>query len=68
LGSTLGPTTTGPLATAQIHVSCLQITSDARLPVGYEGARETRCTDRFVRYPYPKLFSSYKQNFANKHS
>lgn len=27
----------------------------------------TRCTDRFVRYPYPKsLNSSYKKNFLNK--
>jgi len=24
------------------------------LPVGYEGGKKTRCTDRFVRYPYPK--------------
>ena len=36
--------------------------------MGYEGVRETRCTDRFVRYPYPKLFSNYKQNFPNKAS
>jgi hypothetical protein len=42
--------------------------SDARLPVGYEGVRDTRCTDRFVRYPYPKLFSNYKQNFPNKYA
>jgi hypothetical protein len=27
----------------------------------------TRCTDRFVRYPYPKaLFSNYKQNYYGK--
>ncbi len=25
--------------------------------------KKTRCTDRFVRYPYPKLYSNYKQNF-----
>lgn len=38
------------------------------MPVGYDGVRETRCTDRFVRYPYPKLFSNYKQSFPNKTS
>ena len=27
----------------------------------------TRCTDRFVRYPYPKtLFSTYRQNYYGK--
>ena len=27
----------------------------------------TRCTDRFVRYPYPKtLFSNYRQNYHGK--
>jgi len=27
----------------------------------------TRCTDRFVRYPYPKtLFSNYRQNYNSK--
>ena len=27
----------------------------------------TRCTDRFVRYPYPKtLFSNYRQNYYGK--
>jgi len=36
------------------------------LPTGYEGARKTRCTDRFVRYPYPKLYSNYKQNYSKK--
>lgn len=38
------------------------------MPVGYSGVRDTRCTDRFVRYPYPKLFSNYKQNYPNKAS
>jgi len=38
----------------------------AKLPTGYDGVRDTRCTDRFVRYPYPKLFTNYKQNFPNK--
>jgi hypothetical protein len=38
---------------------------DVVLPVGYGGGK-TRCTDRFVRYPYPKLFSNYKQNYPNK--
>jgi len=37
------------------------------LPTGYQGARATRCTDRFVRYPYPKtLFSNYRQNYHGK--
>jgi len=36
------------------------------LPVGYEGGKKTRCTDRFVRYPYPKMLNSnYKVNFAS---
>lgn len=26
----------------------------------------TRCTDRFVRYPYPKLYSNYKQHYFSK--
>jgi len=27
---------------------------------GYSGGRKTRCTDKFVRYPYPKtLLSGY---------
>ena len=25
---------------------------------GYQGGRKTRCTDKFVRYPYPKTLSS----------
>jgi len=34
------------------------------LPVGYEGGKRTRCTDRFVRYPYPKqMHSNYKNSF-----
>lgn len=38
-----------------------------QLPVGYEGARNTRCTDRFVKYPYPKvLFSYYRSQYHNK--
>lgn len=28
---------------------------------GYDGGRKTRCTDRFVRYPYPKATISYYQ-------
>jgi len=36
------------------------------LPVGYVGKR-TRCTTRFVRYPYPKqLYSNYKINYGDK--
>lgn len=31
------------------------------LTTGYEGGRKTRCTDRFVRYPYPKATISYYQ-------
>ena len=38
------------------------------MPTVYEGARMTRCTDRFVRYPYPKLFSNYRQSFPNKYA
>lgn len=38
-----------------------------QLPVGYEGARNTRCTDRFVKYPYPKvLYSYYRSQYHNK--
>ena len=37
------------------------------IPTGYTGSRKTRCTDRFVRYPYPKtLFSNYRQNYYGK--
>lgn len=37
------------------------------LPTGYQGSRQTRCVDRFVRYPYPKtLFSNYRQNYHGK--
>ena len=37
------------------------------LPTGYQGSRQTRCVDRFVRYPYPKaLFSNYRQNYPGK--
>ena len=37
------------------------------LPTGYQGSRAVRCTDRFVRYPYPKtLFSNYRQNYYGK--
>jgi hypothetical protein len=44
------------------HVSILVSTFLVNnLPTGYVGKR-TRCTDRFVRYPYPKqLYSNYKQ-------
>ena len=55
----------------QVHVSALSVvsklTSDCvvqQLPTGYDGGKRTRCTDRFVRYPYPKhLYSQYKQEF-----
>lgn len=38
------------------------------LPVGYEQpGQRTRCTDRFVRYPYPKqMYSNYKVHFPKK--
>lgn len=37
--------------------------------MGYGGGRRTRCPDRFVRYPYPKMmFSNYKVHFAKKPS
>lgn len=36
-------------------------TAKSQAPLGYENGKRTRCTDRFVRYPYPKqLFSAYK--------
>ena len=33
-----------------------------QLQTGYESTKKTRCSDRFVRYPYPKLFSAYSQH------
>ena len=34
---------------------------------GYQGGRKTRCTDKFVRYPYPKsLVSEYQKDFGDK--
>lgn len=34
---------------------------------GYTGGRQTRCTDKFVRYPYPKtLTSGYQKDFGDK--
>jgi len=34
---------------------------------GYPGGRKTRCTDKFVRYPYPKsLVSGYQKDFKDK--
>ena len=34
---------------------------------GYEGGRKTRCTDKFVRYPYPRtLASGYQKDFGDK--
>lgn len=34
---------------------------------GYTGGRVTRCTDKFVRYPYPKtLASGYQKDFNDK--
>lgn len=41
------------------------------LPVGYhESGKLTRCTDRFVRYPYLKhsMNSAYKKDFSRKQS
>lgn len=39
------------------------------MPVGYEGGKKTRCTDRFVRYPYPKqMYSAYKVHYPKKES
>ena len=33
----------------------------------YQGSRKTRCTDKFVRYPYPKnLLSGYQKDFKQK--
>lgn len=29
-------------------------TAKSTAPAVYEGGKRTRCTDRFVRYPYPK--------------
>mmetsp|Transcript_12894 Transcript_12894/g.17342 ORF Transcript_12894/g.17342 Transcript_12894/m.17342 type:complete len:138 (+) Transcript_12894:197-610(+) len=47
--------------------SIWQNTPFEALPTGYHGSRQTRCVDRFVRYPYPKtLFSNYRQNYHNK--
>jgi len=74
LGSTLkmNASLSLPLATVLIHVSEEMINSllDVHMPVGHmeSRVRDTRCTDRFVRYPYPKLFSNYKQNYPNKAS
>lgn len=34
---------------------------------GYQGGRKTRCTDKFVRYPYPTtLASGYQKDFGDK--
>ncbi len=34
---------------------------------GYTGGRRTRCTDKFVRYPYPKtLASGYQKDYKDK--
>jgi hypothetical protein len=34
---------------------------------GYQGGRKTRCTDKFVRYPYPKTLSSgYQKDYNDK--
>ena len=43
------------------------ISSVDELPTGYQNqGRFQRCTDRFVRYPYPKnVFSNYKQNYRD---
>mmetsp|Transcript_35807 Transcript_35807/g.54874 ORF Transcript_35807/g.54874 Transcript_35807/m.54874 type:complete len:107 (+) Transcript_35807:423-743(+) len=34
---------------------------------GYDGGRKTRCTDKFVRFPYPKsLVSGYQKDFKDQ--
>lgn len=34
---------------------------------GYTGGRKTRCTDKFVRYPFPNsLKSGYQKDFKDK--
>ena len=34
---------------------------------GYNGGRKTRCTDKFVRYPYPRtLLSGYQKDYKDK--
>jgi hypothetical protein len=34
--------------------------------LGYQGGRRTRCTDKFVRYPYPKnIGSEYQKDFCH---
>ena len=34
---------------------------------GYAGGRKTRCTDKFVRYPYPSHMNSYyRKEFKDK--
>jgi hypothetical protein len=34
---------------------------------GYTGGRKTRCTDKFVRYPFPTtLKSGYQKDFKDK--
>lgn len=39
-----------------------------QMPLGYERQKVSRCTDRFVRYPYPKMLNSnYKVCFSPKH-
>lgn len=63
-----------PESGARVRVSNGIVSSNFRflslvdpIPTGYAGSRKTRCTDRFVRYPYPKaLFSNYRQNFYGK--
>lgn len=51
----------------QTTQSIWQNTPFEALPTGYKGSRDTRCVDRFVRYPYPKtLFSNYRQNYHGK--
>ena len=48
-----------------VRNSILTFNTVNSLPVGYTGGKKTRCTDRFVRYPYPKqLNSNYKVNYA----
>lgn len=53
-----------PDATRQMHS---QTVHTAMTPE--KGGRRKRCTDRFVKYPYPKaVTSNYKTDFYNKQS
>lgn len=48
----------------QMH-SSFSVTSNTI--AGYAGGRQTRCVDKFVRYPYPQtLASGYQKDYADK--